>query len=201
MRTSRAAAVAAVGLPPLLLAGIGLTHPARLDGTSAAYWRDLHIGLLPLFPLLGLGPWLVTRRVQSGSARVVALLAYVYAAAYTALDVLAGIGAGALQAAGRGEGTSTLFAWGNTLAEYGVWSYLAASVLAAVAAVRRSGRAAAPGALLALVGAWYFLGNHIYWPRGVLAMLALAGGWTAVMLTVTAGRRGRPSRAIGAASR
>jgi hypothetical protein len=38
--------------PPLLLAGLGLTHPNDLTGTSAGWWTSLHIILVPLFPLL-----------------------------------------------------------------------------------------------------------------------------------------------------
>jgi hypothetical protein len=185
-RTPAAVSLTAVGLPPLLLAAIGLTHPADLNDASAAYWRDVHIVLLPLFPLLALGPWLVARRVQPVLGHVVGVLGYAYATAYTALDVLAGIGAGALQADGRaGEATSVLFSWGSDIAEYGAWAYLAASVLAAAGALRRHPVATAPGALLALVGTALFLLTHIYWPYGVLAMLALAAGWTAVILAMT----------------
>jgi hypothetical protein len=63
-------------------------------------------------------------------------------------------------------------------------------------AAERAGRSppkmAAPAALLALIGAWSFLGSHINWPHGVLTMLALAGGWTALMLAVK-GEEARPA--------
>ena len=53
------AAVAAVTAPPLVLAGLGLTHPDDLTGVSAGWWTSLHIILVPLFPLLGVSHWIL----------------------------------------------------------------------------------------------------------------------------------------------
>jgi hypothetical protein len=111
-------------------------------------------------------------------------LGYVYAVSYTALDVLAGIGAGALQRAGAHEQTSHLFAQGNGLSTYGVWAYLAATVVAAATALRRARAAALPGALLVVGAAWSFLGSHIYWPAGGLTVLAMAAGWSWLVLAL-----------------
>jgi hypothetical protein len=83
--------------PPLVLAGAGLAHPMHLTADTAGRWRDLHVLLLPIFPLLGLGPWLVIRRENPVLGTVAAILGYGYAVFYTALDVLAGIGAGSLE--------------------------------------------------------------------------------------------------------
>lgn len=185
MRRTMTLVLLAVGLPPLLLAALGTTHPASLDVASAARWRDLHIVLLPLFPLLALGPWLVARRTaRPGLAWVVAALGYVFAAFYTALDVLAGIGAGALEARGFHTALGTMFANGNDLARVGVDAYLAASLLAAGAALLSARLAAVPGAVLVAGGAISFLDSHVYWPRGVLTMLVLAVGWTALAWAV-----------------
>ena len=172
----------AVLVPPLVLAGFGLSHPSTLDAGSAPWWRDLHIVLLPVFPLLALGPWLVARALRRPALTwVVAALGYVYAAFYTALDVLAGIGAGAVRDDGFTEPLGSLFDQGNALARVGVDAYLAAALLAAGAAVltvRGAARApAVAGAVLVVYGAVEFLSRHIYWPRGVLSMLALAAGW------------------------
>ncbi|CAN5332905.1 hypothetical protein BH20ACT5_BH20ACT5_17270 [soil metagenome] len=169
-----------VVLPPLLLAIVGLTHPHELTDDTAAAWRHLHIILLPVFPLLGLAPWLVLRSHSQVPSWAAALLGYVYAACYTALDVLAGIGAGALQLDNAGNGREVMFAEGNDLAFYGVVAYLAATVLASVVLLRRTGLAALPGAALAVFGAWLFLDNHIYWPLGGISMLTLAAGWGAL---------------------
>ena len=174
--------LAAAVLPPLALAVLGLAHPQDLDAGSADRWRDLHIALLPVFPLLALGPWLVARRLaRPGLTTVVGVLGLLYAAFYTALDVLAGIGAGALTDRGFADATPTMFDYGNDLAVVGVDAYLALALLTAGAAVLTVPRAARPvalaGAVLVAGGAVWFLNHHIYWPEGVLTMLALAAGW------------------------
>jgi hypothetical protein len=166
--------------PPLMLAGVGLAHPMHLTADSARSWRDLHVLLLPIFPLLGVAPWLVVRRESAVLGAVAAVLGYVYATFYTALDVLAGIGAGSLEQAGIDGGRSVLFAQADSLVRYGVWAYLAATILAAAVVFWRAGVAALPGSVLIIGGAWSFLDSHIFWPRGVLTMLALAIGWAAL---------------------
>ncbi|MFI6781091.1 hypothetical protein [Micromonospora sp. NPDC050276] len=82
---------------------VGLTHPMLLTPASAEHWWDLHVWLLPVFPLLALGPWLTVRVAAGGRALLVAVavLGYAYAVCYTALDVLAGVGRHG-QAARRG---------------------------------------------------------------------------------------------------
>jgi len=47
----------AVTGPPLLLSGLGLVNPAHLTAESADVWKNLHVVLLPVFPLLALAPW------------------------------------------------------------------------------------------------------------------------------------------------
>jgi hypothetical protein len=186
----RGVELAAVVVPPLVLAAVGLTHPMLLSTASAEHWRDLHIGLLPVFPLLAVGPWLAVRREPAAVRWAVAVLGYVFAAFYTALDAIAGIGAGAVKL--RVEQTpafDALFDVGNALALVGTWAFLVAAVLAGVLAVRRHGWPAAPGAVLVGAASVSFLHSHIYWPRGVLTMLGLAAGWAA--LWWAAGRRRR----------
>jgi hypothetical protein len=182
MRRNEIIRLAVVAGPPLLLAVLGLTHPITLTVDTASDWRDLHVLLLPIFPLLGLAPWLVARQEGPAWGWVAAVLGYVYAAFYTALDVLAGIGAGSLQQAGLQGGPSVLFTQADDLVRYGVWAYLAAAVLASGLVIRRAGWAGLPGAVLVIGGAWSFLDSHIFWPRGVLTMLALALGWAALTL-------------------
>ncbi|MDT5013864.1 MAG: hypothetical protein QOD39_24, partial [Mycobacterium sp.] len=75
-------------LPPVLIGLIGITHPAHLTFGASGYWRNLHVVLLPLFPLLALGPWLATRAIDRTYAWVALVLGFVYACFYTALDVL-----------------------------------------------------------------------------------------------------------------
>lgn len=168
-------------VPPLLLAVVGVAHPGTLTDASAERWRDMHVVLLPLFPLLALAPWLVARRESRRLGWVTAGLGYVYAVFYGALDAVAGIGAGALQLGGA-EGTRLLFDQGNSLSLVGVLAYLAATLIAAGVAVRRHGPPAAPAGLIVVLAALSFLTSHIYWPTGVLTMVSLAVGWTLLAL-------------------
>jgi len=171
--------------PPLLLAGFGLVHPMDLTADSAARWRDLHIALLPIFPLLALGPWTIVRGEHPAVRWAVGLLGFAYAVFYTALDVLAGIAAGSLKNAGAEDNwTSVMFAQGNDLATYGVWAILLATVLAAGAALRRAGLGALPGAVIVVAAAVSFQNSHIYWPRGGITMIALAVGWAALVVAL-----------------
>ena len=71
--------VVAVTAPPLLLAGLGLTHPHDLSGASAGWWTSLHIILVPLFPLLGVSHWVLLHRrpgVIAWIGRVAAFLVH-----------------------------------------------------------------------------------------------------------------------------
>lgn len=170
-------------LPPLALAIAGLFHPMVLNASTGHTWRELHLVLLPLFPLLGIGPWLLVQQEVLAVRVTAGLLGFVYAVYYSALDVLAGIAAGSLQVAGHRPEASIMFGNGNQLASYGVWAYLVAVVIASSAALVRSGVAAIPGAILVLAGAISFLDSHIYWPRGVITMVALAAGWALLLAT------------------
>jgi hypothetical protein len=175
--------LAAVALPPLALAGIGFTHPSRLTPRSAEYWRDMHIALLAVFPMLGLAPWLVSRAQPAPLRWATAVLGYVYAVLYGALDALAGVGVGAVELQGGDEASlQALFGLGNALGTVGVSAYLAATLLAAGGVLLRARAIAIPGALMVDAAAVSFLTSHIYWPRGVLTMLVLGMGWAVLAL-------------------
>jgi hypothetical protein len=183
---SRTRLTLAVAIPPLLIAVVGLTHPARLTTESAHHWEVMHVVLLPLFPLLGLGPWLVARAVTPPGAVVVGVLAYVYACFYTSLDVLAGIAGGAIKEASAG-GLGTVFSVAGDLGDIGSYAYIAATALAAGAALRVSGwLRGAPGVALTLIGAIIFWQEHVYRPWGVISMVMLAAGWGWFALLLTA---------------
>ena len=175
----------AAGVPGLLLAAVGTTHPGSLTATTGEHWRALHVVALPLFPLLPLGPWLLARSIDRRLGWVVGLLGYVFAMFYTALDVLAGIGAGALQVRSATDGIGVLFGEGDALARVGV--------LAAAAVITRARLTAVPGAVLAVGAAWSLRTSHIFPPRGVLTMLAASLGW--VLLALALQRRPRPALA------
>ena len=182
---SRRALVLLVALPALLCAAVGLTHPPTLNASSAEYWRAIHIALIPVFPLIGLAPWLIARRAGPWFGRGAAALGYGFAVFYTSLDILAGVAGGALVASGHGDATGQVFAIARVLAAIGVVSLVLGSVLAGIAAFRLAGTAAIPGALLAAVGAALVLPGHIYLGLGTIAMLLLAGGFVILALTVT----------------
>lgn len=174
--------------PPVVIALVGLAHPAHLTQDASARWRDLHIVLLPLFPLLAVGPWLVARAIEPVYGRITLVLGYVYACFYSALDILAGIAAGALKHDREG-GLGTVFGYAHDLGQIGSIAYIGATAAAAGCVLRIAGVRALPGAVVSLAGAYGFMENHVYPPWGVISMLAVAAGW-AWMLT-TAGRAQR----------
>ena len=207
----RWARVVVVAGPAVVLAGLGLTHPQDLTATSAPWWTTLHVLLLPLFPLLAVSLWLLLRGVPGLVAWAARIAAYGYAAFYTALDVLAGIGAGELTQLNAQRGlqdrtveVDRLFAVGNDLSEIGVWCFGVACAATALAVVGRVGRRALPGAVVVVVvvvvvaAAVVFVagGVHIYWPWGVGTMLALAVG-LGLLAAVVSDPQPRDSQATG----
>lgn len=181
-RFSRWTVVAAV-LPPLIIGIAGMTHPAHLTQDAALYWRNLHIALLPLIPLLALGPWLVSRAIDRTYAWIALGLGYVYACFYSALDLLAGVGAGALKHAHQG-GLNVVFGLATDLGRVGSIAFIAATTVAAVAVIHVAGARAIPGSAFVLTGAFGYWQNHVYWPGGVLSMFALAIGWALLLLSL-----------------
>ena len=183
MRT-RTLTLVAVAVPHLVVAAIGLTHPARLTVDSAHHWQVMHTVLLPLFPLLALGPWLVARAVDVRSSIIVGVISFVYACFYTALDILAGIGGGAIKGAEAG-GLGIIFPVAQDLGAIGAYAHLAATALAAGLALRAAGATRAlPGIVLVLAGAILFSQEHVYRPWGVLSMVLLAAGWSWLVIAI-----------------
>jgi len=180
----RYASVAAVVAGPLLLASLGVTHPQDLTGETASWWHDLHTILIVVFPVLGLNLWWLLRGLEGVTAWAARLGGFLYIVFYGALDVLAGVGTGATVEAVRRDARETLddanpllFEEGNALAEIGVWALLVGCALAIVLIARRVGPSALPGAVLLMLGCVLFVDSHIYWPRGVFAVLALGAGF------------------------
>lgn len=172
---------------PLLLAAIGVVHPHSLNAATAGTWVTLHVAVLPIFPLVATGfvvpLWGHPPAGVAGVATVIAwVAAFCYACFYTGLDAVAGIAAGtamrhAPPSAGRDWLIDPLYRIGNQLGHVGAYAFMVAGVAAAVALLPRGGiRAAAGGAVL--LGAGYsFIDSHIFWPHGVLTMLAFAVGF------------------------
>ena len=182
---SRRTLVLLVSLPAVACALVGLTHPVNLNMASAEQWRNLHLILIPIFPLIGLASWLIGRTAGVWFGRAGALFGYGFATFYTALDILAGVAGGVLVIAGNSDATGSVFAIARILANIGVVSLVAGCLVAGVAAFRVAGIAALPGALLATVGAVLVQPGHIYLGRGTVAMMLFAGGFVIMAFAVT----------------
>lgn len=176
---------AAVAAPGLVLAAAGLFHPHFLSYATAPRWTSLHVVALFVFPLVGLAlVWLVRGR-HDPVAWLIRVGAFVYATAYTALDVISGISAGYVtwrlgEGVARPDEVRYLFAIGSRLGEVGSWALIACAVAVAIDALRRAGPVALPGLLL-VPGAVLVHADHIFAPTGVagMALIGLASGWLA----------------------
>jgi len=183
--------------PGLALSALGLAHPAQLTPQTAALWWQLHVVLLPIFPLLGAPIVLLLRKTTGIPSWIARVGVYLYAVFYTGLDTLAGIGAGLAVAAEPGGSPVALdlIRVGDALSVVGVYGFLVAAVVTAVVVLRRAGPAAAPGAALLVGAAVVFLHSHIYWPVGGLAVLAIGLG-----CALLAWAQARPSSRDGRSS-
>jgi hypothetical protein len=183
--------IAIVVAAPLALAVAGLFHPDLLTAATADRWATLHIVLLPVFPVLALGLvvplWGRPGRDAAGIAAVTAwVLAFVYATFYTGLDTVAGVAAGtvarnATDQSTVGASVQALFDTGDRLGYVGAYAFGAATLAAAVALFLRHGPRTLPGSVVLLAASYSFLDSHIFWPRGVLTMLAFAAGFTLIV--------------------
>ena len=196
--TSRFIPIAAVAAPPLVLAGVGLTHPSMLTLNTAQWWTTMHLALLLLFPLIGVAVWVLLRHDRTWLGWVGRVAAAAYAVLYNGLDAIAGIATGTLVLAGADPDSAlvdALFAASRSLG----WAGLAALAIAFAVVLASALRGGAMTALLiiatfTLAASFYlFVTGHIYWPRGVLAMLGLTLGFTVLELVP---RRGREKVAL-----
>lgn len=195
--------VVLVVVGPLVLAGFGLVHPGGLRTGTAQTWAELHVWLIPVWPLLALGLivplWGRPRRDAVGVATVVAwVAAFGYATFYTGLDAVAGIGAGTAEQHGGSHPRTVvnpLFHIGGALGQVGVWCLGVGVVAASVALWLRYGPRVLPGAVVLLVCCWSFYDSHIFWPRGVVTMVGFALGFA--LLTWAAARPGTYGRRLG----
>jgi hypothetical protein len=194
-RARAAALVAAVTVPLLLALAIGLTHPTSLNASTATWWRNLHIILLPVFPLIGAGPWLVSRRSAQPWRWIAGIGGFLFAVYYTGLDALAGIAAGSVQLAGHPEAKSLLYAIADVLGPIGALGLAVAWAAATIGVMRASGVRAVTGGL-AVVGALLVLKSHVYFPVGTLGLaLVLAGGVVSAVLSARPSKNEREAAA------
>ena len=195
-----------VALPALLLAGLGLLHPVFLTAETAERWRLLHLLLLPAFPLLAVSVWVLLRRERGPAAWGARVLAVAYAVLYGALDAIAGVGAAhqVLRASERGDErppVEDLYDIADPLGQLGVYALATSLLLTAAVLWLRTRRAAAvAGGLVAAGSCWFFLQHHVFPPRGVLALVAVAVGLALLELSRPASP-GRSSPRPGSARR
>ncbi len=176
--------LAAAVLPPLLLLAFSLFHPPMLTMEDAGTWKNLHIALMPVFPLLALGPWLVARAVSRPLGWIVAIGAFTYAVFYTGLDIIGGVVGGAIKEAEAG-GLGIIFPIAGDFEQIGGIAFLLTCALAAGVAMHATGWVA--GALPAaavVIGSYVLWQEHIFRPWGVVASALLAVGWGAFVLLI-----------------
>lgn len=185
VRLLRAAACA---VPGIALAVAGSFHPQHLNYGTSARWTVLHVAGVLAFPLLGLALASLVRRRRDPVAVVVVVAAYVYATAYTALDVISGIAAGFVThrigpGVPRPDEVRYLFEIGGRVGEYGSWAFLLGAVLVALDRVWRLRLRALVPAVLLVLAAYSFMTSHIFPWRGVVTVLVigLATGWLAFL--------------------
>jgi hypothetical protein len=172
-------------LPGLVLAVAGYFHPAHLTHHSSHLWWGLHVAGLFAFPLVGVALMALFRGRRDPVAALAVLAAFVYATAYTALDVINGIGAGYVTwrlnpSAPRPDEVRSLFDIGSPIGEVGSWALLLAVAVVALDALARRRARAVPGLLL-IPGAWMVHTDHIFWPVGALGigLVGVGTGWLA----------------------
>jgi hypothetical protein len=174
-----------LALPGVVLAVAGLFHPMHLSYATSRTWWLLHVAGLFVFPLVGLAlAWLLRGR-RDPVALLAVLAAFVYAVAYTTLDVVNGVAAGYVTyrlgpGRPRPEEVSSLFDLGRPFGVYGSWALVLATVLVALDALWRLRLRAVP-ALVMVPGAFLVHRFHIFAPQGVAGMLlvGLGTGWLA----------------------
>ncbi|MFC5219704.1 hypothetical protein [Streptomyces coerulescens] len=185
---------------PLLLAAAGWMHPRHLTPRTADHWAQLHVVLLPVFPLLVLGLvvplWGRPRRDGEGALTVLSWAGCLcFAAYYSGLDAVAGISAGVVVDNGVHGAAGRLFVTGDELGRIGVYGLAVASLASCAVLWRRHGVRVLPGAALLFVACWSFVDSHIFWPRGVFTMLGFAVAFA--LLSAAAHRSAEGAREPG----
>lgn len=167
--------------PGVLLGVTGMTHPHRLDPSTAEHWFWMHVAGVFVFPLVGAAlAWLVRGRRDPLAVGIMAT-AFVYAILYTALDVVSGIGNGYTtwqlgdDAVPRPRAISLAFQIGTRMGDVGAWALFACAVLVTLDVLRRRGLEVLTvvPAILLLSGSWFIREEHIFWPGGAISCIAI----------------------------
>jgi hypothetical protein len=194
------AAAAVLALPGLALAVAGLFHPQYLDYSTAGRWMWVHVVGLFVFPLVGVALAWVVRGRADFIAWSVRLGGYLFATAYTALDVISGLAAGYVTVQlGPGqlrpEAVSVMFEVGTTLGDWGSWGLIGAALALVVDRARRLDVVGLGASAVLVLGAVLVRVDHIFVSTGAVGML-LVGLGTGVLAHGSVKRR-QKSRAVG----
>lgn len=196
MRFARAAVLA---LPGIALGITGLFHPPYLSYTTSHTWWALHVLGVFGFPLVGVALMVLFRGRRDWVAILVVLASFVYACAYTALDVVNGLAAGYVtERLGPGQPRPDevryLFEIGKPIGVWGSYALILATLAVALDALWRWRLRALP-ALLMVPGAYLVHIYHIFAPEGVAGMvlIGLSTAWVAAVASApdSARRSGR----------
>lgn len=170
-------------LPGVSLGIAGYFHPEHLTHATSGTWWALHVPGLFAFPLVGVALMALFRGRRDPVAAVAVVAAFIYATAYTALDVINGIGAGFVTSrlgaqAPRPDEVRSLFAIGGPIGEVGSYALILAAVVVALDALVSQRVQALPGLLL-VPGALLVHLDHIFFPLGALGvtLVGLGTGW------------------------
>lgn len=170
-------------LPGISLGIAGYFHPEHLTHATSDTWWGLHVAGLFAFPLVGVALIALFRGRRDPVAAVAVVAAFIYATAYTALDVINGIGAGFVTSrlgalAPRPDEVRSLFAIGGPIGEVGSYALIVAVLVVTLDALGRQRARAVPGLLL-LPGALLVHLDHIFFPLGALGitLVGLGTGW------------------------
>ncbi len=186
---------ALLAAPGVSLAVVGATHPSGLSYPTSQHWFLMHLAGIFVFPLVGVAFVAVIQGRRDPLAWVVYLGSFVYATAYTALDVISGVAAGwVTYRLGPGQlrpdEVRYLFEIGGTLGDVGEAGLMFAVAALSVDAVRRVGPRVLPGAALLVLGGWGVVVDHIFWPWGALGAGLLGLGTALIDDTRLRQRRG-----------
>lgn len=184
MRSVRAMVLA---LPGSVLAVFAAHHPSGLTPETAHHWWSMHVLLIPVFPLLPLALLWLLRGERGPLVWLACLAGYGFAVCYTALDVLAGIGAGlAVDTEGPAGGplATRMFAVADPIGLAGVWLLIGCAVITTAVLGMRQGPWVVPGGLVLVASGWVFRTSHIFFPVGMYAMIGLATGTALLALAV-----------------
>lgn len=182
---------------PLTLGLLQIWHPSNFffdemlsNLHQGDWWLTLHVLQLPLFSLVALAVFILLTNVHNAAAVISRTALAIFAIFYTALDSLAGIGAGILFRKVRDMNLShddptfdrmfevflAIFnldmPFGNVIIQLAVWSWVVAALAAAVALYMKGYNRV--GVMLIGLASLTFQ-SHAY-PYGPITMLLLLAG-------------------------